>query len=128
MERAIGLDHLAAIARRVHRTERVSRVCGAIDDWLRRTNHGLFGQLESLLVICATTRGLDDPELHRRVRALVARERASRQALLGEGLALRRLLQQATVESTAAAPAPAFKQRLLRTAAAATIDIALEHR
>jgi hypothetical protein len=50
MELAIGLDHLAAIARHVSRTERVRRVCAAIDDWLWRTNHDLFELLEELLL------------------------------------------------------------------------------
>jgi len=123
MELAIGLDHLSAIARHVSRTQRVRRMCEAIDDWLWRTNHDLFRLLEDLLVICETTEGLEDPRLHRRVRALVAQERASRRVLLDEAGALRKLLRHATSQGPVATAAPGLRQRLLCTAAAATLAV-----
>jgi anaerobic magnesium-protoporphyrin IX monomethyl ester cyclase len=122
MEIAIGLDHLRGVLRRFHRGPEIEPARASVADWTRRVNLDLVSLLEELVRIAAETRGLEDSELIRRTRELVERERATRSALLTEGLRLRdhvRALGIASAERPRRAP------RLLQTAAAVTLAAAV---
>ncbi|MBN2194621.1 MAG: cobalamin-dependent protein [Polyangiaceae bacterium] len=130
MEIAIGLDHLANVLRHYHRGSGIAAARKHVADWTTRVNGDLIGLLSELVQVATETAGLDDPELRRRTRALVARERASRAALLEEGLALREQVRAlglaASSRTVACQRGPATRaQRLLQTAAAATIAAAV---
>ena len=129
METAIGLDHLAAVARRFHPGTGVARICRGIADWQLRVNRDLTSLLEELLTVREATTGLDDPELTRRVRDLVVRERQSRARLAEEARALRHALEVATRRTDRsrdeAGRRPAPKNALMRTAAAAALAVTL---
>jgi len=128
MELAIGLDHLGGVLRHFHGGPRVAAARARVQDWTVRVNRDLVALLSELVQIASETAGLEDPALLRRTRALVVRERASRAALLQEGLALRDHVRAlglaASARAGARSPAPRAR-RLRQTAAAATLAAAV---
>ncbi len=130
METAIGLDHLAAVARRFRPTREVRRTTQRISSWLLRVNRDLISILDDLLTLREQTSGLDDPQFRVQAREIVARERRSRLALLAEARRLRHDLEVATrgtdrERAEAGRRSPAPSQLLRRTAAATALAATL---
>jgi len=118
-EQVIGMDHLAAVLGRFHGSAEATALRGAIARWRDAANHDLVDLLDDLLRTCVETRGIDDPELRRRARELVLRERASRVLLVEQGVVLRRALDAVAgaFDDKAARPAGRLGRAIARTAA-----------
>jgi len=122
MQNAIGLDHLAAVAKRFHHDPRATELCRRCDEWLQSVNTDTVDLLDAVLDLSASDHR--DATLYRAVRDLKDRESLTRQQLHQAGMALRSELQQLRL---AADPRPpqTTRSRFARQAAAAVLAIGL---
>lgn len=129
MELTIGLDHLAGVLTHFHAQAGLSEARAKVREFTARANRDLVDLLEDLVEVTVATTGYADPQFHRQMRDLVARERASLDALLREGIDLRdevRALGAACVAgATSVRSASARRTSTFRTAAMLTLAAAL---
>lgn len=89
VERAIGLDHLAAVVGRFYEDPGADRLRGRILSWRLSVNRELTALLSELVDAAADAEHARDPNLLARIADLTARERTLRESALAEGEALR---------------------------------------
>ena len=92
MQNAIGLDHMAAVAKRFHRGPRASELCNRVAGWLRAVNLDTINLLEEVIDLGAS--GAQSATLQRSIRHLKERESITRQQLTSRELRLNEELQQ----------------------------------
>ncbi|MBZ5524319.1 MAG: TonB family protein [Acidobacteriia bacterium] len=93
MQSAIGLDHLAAVAKRLYRGPRQDALCRSVAGWLRSVNLDTIDLLEEVIELSAHSAGGMNAGLRRALLALKKRESSTRAKFLSEGSNLRRELE-----------------------------------
>ena len=92
MQRAIGLDHLAAVTKRFYHRPSETALCDRVGSWLRSVNLDTINLLSEVIELSA--RGAMDAASQRAIRHITERESASCHKLLAEGIRLSSELQE----------------------------------
>jgi TonB family protein len=127
MQNAIGLDHLAAGAKRFYEGPVGAALAKRVGSWVRSVNLDTLSLLDEVLALSSSTpRGMD-AGLKRATVALHDREAASRRKFLSDGSELRAELEALRFKNQASqlSPLPVPRLRLARQVAAALLAIGL---
>ena len=94
MEKAIGLDHLAAVLEHYYGDRPARRLRGEISRWRHDVNEELIGLLEELVGACLEAKETGSARLSERLVRLVQEEERSRERSLERGRELRAALDR----------------------------------
>jgi TonB family protein len=127
MQRAIGLDHLAATTKRFYRRPSDVALCGRVNRWVRSVNLDTIGVLDEVIDLSASIKGAVDPAFQRTLFVLREHESRTRQTLLSEGSNLREELETLRFPGTTRPFQPAIgsRFRFARQAAVAVLAIGM---
>ena len=127
MQKAIGLDHTAAVRKRFDRSPEGASVCRRVGSWLRSVNLDTIRLLEEVLELSASRAERADAGWQWAVRDLCEREAATREVFLSEGVRLMAELDAFRLPSPASElrPLPASHFRFARQAVAAVLAIGI---
>lgn len=93
MQNAIGLDHVAAVAKRFYDGPRQRAICQRVAAWLRSVNLDTINRLEEVVELSASAASRD-AGVEDAIFTIRERESATRAKLLAEGLGLRAELEE----------------------------------
>lgn len=122
MQNAIGLDHLAAVAKRFHHGPQTAALCKGAANWLGEANTDTINLLEEVLDL--VTSECRDATFQRALGNLRDRESVARQQLHQSGMRLRADLQQLRL-AVNSCPPQATRVKFRRRAATAVLAIGI---
>ncbi len=93
MQKAIGLDHVAAVAKRFYAGPERVAVCTRVANWLRSVNLDTIDLLDEVIELSASVVSSRDAGLQRAILALREHEASTRQNFLSEAANLRTELE-----------------------------------
>ena len=127
MQNAIGLDHLAAVAKRFYDGSAGAGLAERVGGWVRSVNVDTLDLLDDVIALSSSALRGRDARLERAIIALRERECAARRKLLADGSGLRAELEALpfTNKASRSSPLPVPRLRLARQVAAALLAIGL---
>lgn len=127
MQKAIGLDHTAAVSKRFPKRPLAVALEQRVGNWLRSVNLDTINLLEEVIELSASMHGNTQAEFQRAILELTAREAATRRELLLEGSQLKGELEALRFASDARQfhPLSGTHFKLARQVAAALLAIGM---
>ena len=127
MQKAIGLDHTAAVSKRFHKRSLGGALHQRAGNWLRSVNLDTINLLDEVIELSASTQGNAGAKLQRAILDLAERESTTRQKLLQEGSQLKAELETLGFANAANQinRLPGARVRLARQVAAALLAIGI---
>jgi TonB family protein len=123
MQRAIGLDHLAAVTKRFYKRPSEAALCERVGTWLRSVNLDTIDILNEVIDLSSSTNRSVDTGIQRALRALGEREAITRRKLLADGSNLMAELETLHLPNRSSQfnRLPSSRFRLARQAAVAVL-------
>lgn len=127
MQRAIGLDHSAAVVKRFYDGPQHMALCQSVSGWLRCVNLDTINLLDEVIELSARSRENRDTAFRRAVAEIRERESVTREMLLAEGSRLKAAIESFQSVETASQfnPLSGSRFRLARQVAAALLAVGL---
>lgn len=101
MQKAIGLDHTAAVSKRFHKRSPGAERHQRVGNWLRAVNLDTINLLEEVIELSASSHGCAAADMQRAILDLTEREQATRCEFLSEGFTLKAELEALPFAKTA---------------------------
>jgi TonB family protein len=127
MQKAIGLDHTAAVSKRFHERSPRAELHQRVGNWLRSVNLDTINLLDGVIELSASSHGYAAAELQRAILDLTERESATRREFLSAGSNLKTELEALPFSTTASQfnRFPGTRFRLGRQVATALLAIGI---
>jgi anaerobic magnesium-protoporphyrin IX monomethyl ester cyclase len=114
MDRAVGLDHVAAVARHFYEDRRTAAAVDAVIAWRDDANRELVALLGEVVDACFAAPSARDPVFRARIRDIARRERVGRRRLMRRCEAIQNELEAATLPRVGVERVPGDVARLGR--------------